>query len=377
MKRAGIAILVFAWGLAFLPAVQARTKRAADPRTETAHREAEALRVAVGSPGLSVAVAIGDEIVWAEGFGEADAENHVPVDPKTRFRVGSLSKLLTAALAARLLEEGKLDLDAPIQRYVPDFPVKDAEKPITPRLLAGHLGGIRHYLPLDFMRPAKTYLNLTGALEIFRDDPLVGPPGTKYNYSSYGYNLLGVALEGAGGAEFLGLVTRYVLEPLHLARTTADDPQALLEDRARPYLKTDGGELRNEKAIDSRFKLPSGGFLSTASDLARFAAAHAAPGFLKAETLDLMFTSQKAAAGEVTGVGLGWRIAKDPAGRRIFHHGGSIEGGRAMLVLYPDQKLAIAVLTNLSRANFAETEVGKVAEAFLAVVPAGALKGVL
>lgn len=322
--------------------------------------------MAVGSPGLSVAVAVGGDIIWAEGLGEADAENHVPVDPRTRFRVGSLSKLLTAALAARLVEEGKLDLDAPIQAYVPAFPVKDPERPITPRLLAGHLGGIRHYLPLDFLRPQKTYPNLAEALELFRDDPLIGPPGSKYNYSSYGYNLFGVALESAGGGEFLSLVARYVLDPLHLAATTADNPEALLEHRARPYRRPEDGGLRNEKAIDSRFKLPSGGFVSTATDLARFAAAHLEPGFLKAETLAALFTSQKTTAGEDIGVGLGWRIAKDPAGRRIYHHGGSIEGGRALLVLYPDQKLAIAVLTNLSRASFAEAEVGKVAEAFLA-----------
>ncbi len=360
-------IIALAFGLVFAPALEAKppASRPADPRIAAAHQEAEALRLAVGSPGLSVAVAIGGEIVWAEGLGEADAENHLPVDPKTRFRIGSLSKLLTAALAARLLEAGKLDLDAPIQLYVPAFPVKDPDRPITPRLLAGHLGGIRHYLPLDFIRPPKTYPNLAEALEMFRDNPLVGPPGTVYNYSSFGYNLLGVALEAAGGGEFGSLVARYVLDPLHLAATTADNPEALIEDRARPYRKADGG-LRNEKPIDSRFKLPSGGFLSTATDLARFAAAHEAPGFLKQETLDILFTSQKKASGEETGVGLGWRIAEDPAGRRIYHHGGSIEGGRAMLVLYPDQNLAIAVLTNLSQARYAEAEVGKIADVFLA-----------
>lgn len=361
---------------ALAPALAAKEPaKAADPRVAAAHDLAEALRVAVGSPGMSVAVAVGPDVVWAEGLGEADAENHVPVDPKTRFRVGSLSKLLTVALAARLLEEGKLELDAPIQRYVPSFPVKDAAKPITPRQLAGHLGGIRHYMPQDFMRAPKTYSDLTEALEIFRDDPLIGAPGEKYFYSSYGYNLLGAALEGAGGGEFSSLVGRYVLEPLHLAATTADDPEALLEFRARPYLRLEGGALRNEKAIDSRFKLPSGGFVSTASDVARFATAHADPGYLKKETLELLITSQTTMAGEETGVGFGWRLGKDAAGRRFLHHGGAIEGGRAMLVLYPEEKLAIAVLTNLSRAHFGEADAQKVAAPFLgtpspAAVPA-------
>jgi CubicO group peptidase (beta-lactamase class C family) len=270
------------------------------------------------------------------------------------------------------VEEGKLDLDAPVERYVPGFPAKDPERPITARLLAGHLSGIRHYAPADSsIPPTKTYANLSEALGIFRDDPLLSRPGDKYNYSSYAYNLLGVELEGAGGGEYLSLVRRYVLTPLRLERTGDDDPYALVEHRARPYEREADGTLRNERAIDSRFKLPSGGFLSTAPDLARFAGAHAKAGFLQKKTLDLLFTGQKTTAGEETGVGIGWRVGLDTAGRRIHHHGGSIEGGRSMLVLYPDQDLAIAILTNLSQARYGTIETQKVAEPFLAALGAG------
>ncbi|MGH8245210.1 MAG: serine hydrolase domain-containing protein, partial [Gammaproteobacteria bacterium] len=102
----------------------------------------------LGTPGLSAAVAMDGTIVWSEGFGYADVEHRAPVWPASRFRIGSVSKSLTAAAVAKLVEQGKLDLDAPIQRYVPSFP--DHKQKITTRQLAGHLAGIRHYLPKDF-----------------------------------------------------------------------------------------------------------------------------------------------------------------------------------------------------------------------------------
>jgi len=323
----------------------------------------EELRSRLGSPGLSAAVAVNGKIVWAEGLGEADLESHVPVSQDTRFRVGSLSKLLTAAAAARLVEDGRLELDAPVQRYVPGFP--DKGQPITARQLAGHLAGIRHYTPADFLLPLKRYPRLADGLEIFQGDPLLHLPGSAYSYTSYGYNLLGAVVEGAGGKEFLAVVDELVSRPLGLAATTADVPEKIVEHRARPYRRGADG-IENERPIDSSYKWPSGGYLSTASDLVRFGSAHLADGFLKPETRALLFTSQKTAAGEETGVGIGWRIGKEKTtGRRFYHHGGSIEGGRAFLLLLPEEGVAVAILANLSRAEFAEAEALKLAELFI------------
>jgi CubicO group peptidase (beta-lactamase class C family) len=336
-------------------------------RTRQAHLMMEELRARVGSPGLGVAVAVDGKIVWAEGFGEADLEGHVPVSPDTRFRVGSLSKLLTAAAAARLVEEGRLDLDAPVQRYVPGFP--DKGQPITARQLAGHLAGIRHYTPADFLLPLKRYPRLADGLEIFQGDPLLHPPGSAYSYTSYGYNLLGAVVEGAAGKEFLAVVDELVSRPLGLVATAADLPEKIVEHRAGPYRRGPEG-LENERPIDSSYKWPSGGYLSTASDLVRFGSAHLADGFLKPETRALLFTSQKTAGGEETGVGIGWRIdtgktTEKTTGRRFYHHGGSIEGGRAFLLLLPEEKVAVAILANLSRAEFAEAEALKLADLFI------------
>ncbi|HEX7181133.1 MAG TPA: serine hydrolase domain-containing protein [Thermoanaerobaculia bacterium] len=351
----------------WLCAVALAAQAAPAGREERARQWSEALRTKVGSPGLSAAVAVDGKVVWAEGFGLADVENQVPVRPEVRFRLGSVSKLLTAAAAVRLVEQGKLDLDAPVQRYVPSFPEKGPDKgqPVTARQLAGHLAGIRHYNVQDFARPPKAYARLSDGLEIFKDDPLVHPPGTGYLYSSYGYNLLGVAVEGASGKDFASAVDELVLQPLGLRGTVLDRPEAVLEWRARPYARDSGGNLKNAPAIDSSYKWPSAGYLSTAGDLVRFASAHLGDGFLKPETRGLLFTSQRTASGEETGVGIGWRIGKDSAGRRFLHHGGAIEGGRAFLLVYPDQRVAVALLTNLSGARFAEGEAQELAQIFM------------
>ena len=323
----------------------------------------EELRSRTGSPGLSAAVAVDGKVVWAEGFGLADLENQVSVTPASRFRLGSVSKLFTVAAVARLAEAGKLDLDAPVQRYVLSFP--DKGQPVTARQLAGHLAGIRHYAPADFLLPVRRYERLTEGLGIFQNDALVHAPGSAYLYSSYGYNLLGAVVEGAAGKDFGAAVDELVIQPLGLGSTTLDYPERIVDRRVRFYRKDSGGALFNEQAIDSSYKWPSAGYLSTASDLVRFASAHLGDGYLKPETRSLLFTSQRTAAGEETGVGLGWRIGKDAAGRRFLHHGGAIEGGRAFLLLYPDEKIAVAILANLSGARFAEGEAQTLAELFL------------
>ena len=335
----------------------------APPASERARAMMEELRTATGSPGLSAAVAIDGKVVWVEGFGLADVENQVPVSPESRFRLGSISKLFTAAAVARLAETGKLDLDAPVQRYVPSFP--DKGQTFTSRQLAGHLAGIRHYAPQDFQLPVRRYERLTEGLGIFQNDPLVHPPGTAYLYSSYGYNLLGVVVEGASGKDFSGAVDELVIQPLGLKSTLLDFPERIVEHRVRFYQRGADGALANERAIDSSYKWPSAGFLSTPSDLVRFGSAHLRDGYLKPETRTLLFTSQRTTTGEETGVGIGWRIGKDAKGRRFLHHGGAIEGGRAFILLYPEENIAVAIVANLSGARFAEAEAQKLAELFM------------
>lgn len=315
-------------------------------------------------PGFTVAVVRNGTIVWSEGVGLADVEQGVPVTPATRFRIGSVSKMLTAAAIGRLVEAGALDLDAPVQRYVPAFPVKPW--PVTTRQLAGHIAGIRHYGAemSGVLSTAPHFDSVTAALAIFQDDPLLFEPGTKYAYSSYGWNLIAAVIEGASKEAFLPYMQRAVFDPLGLPRTGPDEVFEIVPNRTRYYRRDKAGALRHESYVDNSYKWAGGGFLSTAEDLARFGSAHLRPGFLKAETLALMFAPQTLRSGQETGVGIGWRSGKDAKGRRVLHHGGAVEGGRALLMLYPDEQLVVAMIANMT-VNFGEADAQRLADLFI------------
>jgi CubicO group peptidase (beta-lactamase class C family) len=317
--------------------------------------------IARGTPGLSLAVAVDGKIVYSEGFGFADLEERVPVWPTTKFRIGSVSKPLTAIALAQLVEAGKLDLDAPVQKYVPSFPDKGAV--ITTRMLAGHLGGIRHYQGDEF-KIQQHYTNVLDGLKIFENDPLVSPPGTKFNYSSYGYNLLSAVVESASGENFLAYMQKHVFDAMGLVHTTADQNAQIVEQRSRFYEKEKDGTLENAPYVDNSYKWAGGGFLSTSEDLVRFGSILLQPGFLKAESLKLLYTSQKTKSGEVTGYGVGWGIAKSPSGKLVYAHSGGSVGGTSQLIVYPETHVVVALITNLSGNEWKEEEVEAVAEKF-------------
>ena len=179
-------------------------------------------------PGYVAAVYAGGRVVWAEGFGDANVETRTPVWPSTRFRIGSVSKTLTATALGLLVEDGRLDLDAPIQRYVPDFPAK--RYPITTRQLAGHLAGIRHYRGDEFLSN-RSYASVRAALDVFDDDSLLFEPGTQYSYSSYGWNLISAIVEGASGEDFLTFMQQRVFTPLGMRHTGPEIGRASCRER--------------------------------------------------------------------------------------------------------------------------------------------------
>ena len=169
------------------------------------------MKRAFAAPGLSVAIAAGGKLVWSESCGFADRKRRREVSRTTQFRVGSVSKTLTAATIALLSERGLLDVDAFIRDYVTSFPTSGPAP--TLRQLGGHLGGIRHYQDGEAIN-TRHYSSVTDSLRVFVDDPLVAPPGEEFHYSSYGFNLLGAAVETATGTEFGRAVTATLLEPL-------------------------------------------------------------------------------------------------------------------------------------------------------------------
>jgi CubicO group peptidase (beta-lactamase class C family) len=295
-----------------------------------------------GVPGVSITVGRDGRILWSEGLGWADLEQRVAVTPLTRFRVGSVSKSLTSAALGMLVEQGKVDLDQPVQRYVPSFPVK--RWPITTRQLAGHIAGVRHYRGAEFAlnRPFPT---VADGLTIFADDSLLFEPGTAYRYSSYGYNLVSAVLEGASGTPFLEYMGTHVFRPAGMRQTVPDFVDSLIPFRARWYSGDQDGVV-NAMFVDNSYKWAGGGFLSTTEDLVRFGFAMLDDKFVSRETRELLWTSLTLRDGKTTGYGLGWGVGQDGAGRRRVMHSGGSMGGTAYLVIYPEQRLVVALLAN-------------------------------
>jgi len=299
-------------------------------------------------PGMSVAVLVDGEIVWSEGFGFANLEHRVPVTPLTRMRIGSVSKPVTAAALARLVERGRVDLDVPVQRYVPAFPEK--RWPITTRQIAGHTAGIRHYRGNEFLSRDR-FATVTEGLAIFQDDSLLFRPGTDYHYSSYGWNLVSAVIEGATGADFLAVVRREVFEPLGLRSIVAEHTDSIIPYRASFYERDpETGRVLNAEYVDNSYKWAGGGFISNTEDIVRFGWAHLAGGYLQRETVQMLFQSQRLADGSLTGYGIGWRSGTDSAGRPWVGHTGGSVGGRAVLSIYPESRVVVAALANLGSA---------------------------
>jgi CubicO group peptidase (beta-lactamase class C family) len=351
--RAAILSLLFLVA-GFLPvAVHAQTLRLAEVHAGDDYIEAiqdsralifEIMEEA-GIPGASVAVGIGGQIVWAEGFGWADVELGVPVTTLTRFRVGSVSKPITAAGLGLLVERGQVDLDAPIQTYLPDFPEK--RWPVTTRQLGGHTAGIRHYRGAEMMS-ARRYPTVQSGLEIFADDSLLFEPGTEFSYSSYGWNLLSAVMEGASGEDFLTFMRDEVFEPLGLRHTVADHTDSIITFRTSFYGKREDGTIVNAPYVDNSYKWAGGGFLSTPEDMVRFGQQHLGEGFLRAETLAELQTPQTLANGESTGYGIGWSSDEQDDGDRTYAHSGGSVGGATLLLLVPEHDLVVAGVVNIS-----------------------------
>lgn len=363
IARRAVQRRVLGLGLGFLLAVAPQVIHAQAPRVAAAPGYGRFAEVVASSralidslmrarnlPGLSIAVSVDGEVVWSEGFGYANIEQGTTVMPTTKFRVGSISKPLTAAALALLYEQGLLDLDAPVQRYVPSFPEK-AKGVITSRLLAGHLAGVRHYGSEAEFMSSKRYNTVLEGLEIFKDDTLLAVPGTKYSYSSYGWNLLSAVVEGASGEQFLAYMQEHVFRPLGLRHTVADYTDSIIAGRSGFYDRTADSSLINAPYVDNSYKWAGGGFLSTPEDLLRFANAHVQAGFLKPETVTLLWTSQQNTAGEQVSYGIGWAVG-ELNGRRLISHGGGSVGGNSWLAILPDAKVTLAVTANIGSAGY-------------------------
>jgi CubicO group peptidase (beta-lactamase class C family) len=316
-------------------------------------------------PGLSVAVGVAGEIVWAEGFGWANIERRSPVDPATRFRIGHVSKALTSVGVGLLREQGRMHLDDEIQAYVPTFPKK--EWPITLRQLMGHTAGVLHYRDDEWGdKPRRHCTRAADGVTTFVNDPLLFEPETEYRYSTYGWVLVSAAVEAVAKQPFAEFMQRQVFAPLGLTETTTEVVSEPMPTRATSYFR---GNLGSEITTDVDYSCfaGAGAFLSTPSDLVRFAHALTAGVFLQPTTVALLQSPQTLPSGESTSYGLGWMLETvELAGARtqvVGHASRTPEGASVSFLMFPERGLVVAVTANISFADMKSVAMG-VARAF-------------
>jgi serine beta-lactamase-like protein LACTB len=315
----------------------------------------EAARAELQAPALSAAVSINGEIVWRSVVGYADIEALRPAELSTRFRLGSTSKAVTAVAVGTLVDQQRLNLDAPIQTYVPRFP--EQRWPITLRQVMSHRAGLRDY-GMCFCFPAWEHLNqrrfadVDAEIDLIADAPLLFQPDTSFAYTSLGYNLAGAAVEHASGEDFGAYLQRAVFAPLGMTQSGLDSIAGAESDRATFY-EVENGSYKRAFTVDNSIRWPSGGLLSTPTDMARFGAAMLDDRLLSATTRAMLVTAPEGGRDAHGGAyyALGWRTGEwtlyDGELTTIaHHHAGTAVGSSSVFVVFPEYGMVISLMMN-------------------------------
>jgi CubicO group peptidase (beta-lactamase class C family) len=312
-------------------------------------------------PGLSLLVAKNGRIVRAEGFGLANVELQVPVNPQTIFQSGSVGKQFTATAVMMLVEEGKVGLDDPLTKFFADAP--SSWKDVTVRELLSHTGGFGDY-PKDFdFRKDWTEAEL---LKLVEGIPLAYAPATKWSYSNLGYLTLGILIHRVTGEFYGDFLQQRIFRPLGMSSTRIINEADIIPNRAAGYRLVDGA-LKNQEWVAPMVNTTADGSLYFSTlDLAKWDAALYTEKLLKQSDLDLMWTIVKLKDGQPNKghYGFGWFI-ETRNGHRCVHHDGSWQGFETAIDRYVDDHLTVVALTNLAGAKPGEIT-QHVAEMYLA-----------
>jgi CubicO group peptidase (beta-lactamase class C family) len=308
-------------------------------------------------PGLSVAVGVGGDLVWAEGFGWADLDKRVPIAPETRLRFGTASIVLTSAAIGLLVDKGQLNLDDVIQKHVPEFPEK--QWPVTLRQIMGHVAGIRSDSGDEGPLFSEHCEKPVEALPHFANKSLLFEPGTQYQFSNYGGILMSAAVEASAHEPFFTFMRKQIFEPLGMADTMAESATEPIANRATFYFPRFAADptygLHLMRELDYSCYAGSSAFLSTPSDLVRFATAIDEGKLLKPPTIQMLQTQQRLSSGQQTGYGLGWDVEtvalEGQQLRAVGHDGDSLGGMVASLMTFPDRGIVVSVISNISYAD--------------------------
>jgi CubicO group peptidase (beta-lactamase class C family) len=296
--------------------------------------------------GLSVAVAGGDQMIVDRGYGIADLEWDVPVDASTSFRIGSLTKNFTAAAILKLVERGKLGLDDPLSRTVPEFDT--GGRVVTIRQLLNHTSGIPEYTTQPGFFPKFSPLNLSDAelLQLVSGKPFDFEPGTGWRYSNTNYYLLGMVVARASGRPYAAFMQEEFFTPLGLTSTRYGSETAIIPHRAQGYsFDPDTGSHSNDAAISMNVPGGGGALVSSAGDLVRWQIALTDGRAISPGSFEQMIGSPVKTTRDDSRYGLGVSVDRRD-GQRVIGHGGAINGFSSMLSWLPDCGLRVAVISN-------------------------------
>lgn len=309
---------------------------------ETTAKLEQALR-AQRTPGASFAVVKDGEIVYSAALGVTAREGGAPVTAQTRFAIGSMGKQFTATMVALLIDEGKLSVEDPIGKYLPEIPQQYAA--VTVHQLLGHLSGIpRDFKKGDSFKDKKLYKAMAKSKPDFE-------PGTSFAYSNTNFILLGAMVEAIAGKSLEALLQERVFDPLKMTRTVCILPEAPVEDRATGYETPDGAPL---SFLPVRYG--AGNQLSTAEDIARWSIGLSDETIVSRELQERMWRPELPTAtykdeqGLDTRVGYGWFV-KTIGDKRIVEHSGSLDGFFGTIARHVDDGVSFVVLTNCEKTD--------------------------
>jgi CubicO group peptidase (beta-lactamase class C family) len=296
-------------------------------------------------PGMQVCIVHNGSILWNKCFGYSDLSNKKRILPYTKLRIASLSKVLTSASIIKLCGMKKINLDSSVNAYISNFPRK--KYPILIKNLLDHSSGIRHYIGNEFNNPKK-YSSIFEALNYFKNDTLLFEPGTKSVYSSYGYNLLGAIIEKVSKESYADFVYKTFLLPFGLKQTTPDKFKGNILNRSVFYYLDKDSVIRECQDVDLAYKLPTGGYLSTAGDMAMFCSNLITDKSLNPAELNLYLEPTYYKDKKPTSWSLGWRISKLSKKHSVYWHLGSTFGASSAIAFEPKEKIVVCWITNMN-----------------------------
>ena len=315
------------------------------PNLEEAEAYLETQMRRHGFKGMAVAITQAEEIIYLRGFGSAEGEQ--PVTPRTPFFIGSVSKSFTALAVMQLVDQGLVDLDSPVQTYIPWFTTLDqaSSSQITVRHLLNQTSGLSNS---SFRRPPITEeTTLEETVHHLRQAQLTAEPGTRFSYFNPNYNVLAQVVEAVSGMSFNSYLVKYIFEPLDMEHSFVDRASAENAGLATGHSIFFGFPIpRNQSFYPA--EIPAGFIISSVEDMAHYMIAQANAGvYLQAEILSpeavaVMHAPPDGIAGNYA---MGW-IAQERNGLKILRHNGSLETFFADVILLPEHELGIALLFN-------------------------------